>query len=73
VLEFVSSISIGDKSRVCGNERVGTSSKISDMFIACIEVLESTIELCIVGDDGKQCMERNEKRKLNLVLLFVSP
>jgi hypothetical protein len=46
----VSFVRIRDKSGMGGNERVGINSNFSNMFVACVKALESTIKLCIVGN-----------------------
>jgi hypothetical protein len=58
VLELiVFSDRIGDKSGVSGSGGVGISSKVSNMFDACVVLFESTIELCIRKDVGEAIYE----------------
>jgi hypothetical protein len=50
---IIFSVRMGDRDGVSGNRGVGTSSKVSDMFDAWVEMFESTIELSIVDDVGE--------------------
>jgi hypothetical protein len=46
-------VKIRDRGGVVGNDGVGISSKVLDIFDAWVEAFESTIELCIGGEVGE--------------------
>jgi hypothetical protein len=60
---FVSSIRIRNNGRVKGNDGVEISSYISNMFDACVETFESTIELSIADEVGDRMLIKDEEWK----------
>jgi hypothetical protein len=62
-----SSDRIRDSGGVEGNGRVEISSKVSKMLDVWVEVLESTTELCIAGDEEDGIYDDDERMKLNLI------